>query len=192
MLQYRIECECGCSTWANASLAGEQIACGGCGNQIRLPSLGKMKSLESRHEAIIRTNAEKRQIKTKTRSKVDELAIFTTGFGIVILTLIAWIVLAIEPQSGVERSSVTLIIPVVAGAVLVLLGVAVKTFRNKATIIMSLVILSGLFVADAMLYFNVGKFAISGVIVAVILKGGYAAIREIDKQDERATDNIAV
>jgi hypothetical protein len=151
-----------------------------------------MKSLESRHEAIIRTNAEKRQIKTKTRSKVDELAIFTTGFGIVILTLIAWIVLAIEPQSGVERSSVTLIIPVVAGAVLVLLGVAVKTFRNKATIIMSLVILSGLFVADAMLYFNVGKFAISGVIVAVILKGGYAAIREIDKQDERATDNIAV
>ena len=179
MKQYKISCDCGENLWVNGSLAGELFTCTACENELQLPSLGKLKSLESRDEQIARTKQERRLAKTASRSKVDELAIFAIGFGVVIGALIIWLGSVTKPDHG-DRTAAFFAIPLTAAAVLITLGIAVKTLRNKTIVYTALILLGGLFVADSIVFLNIGKLLVSGTIVGVIAKGCSAAIAEIE------------
>ena len=182
MKQYKISCTCGEDHWVKGSLAGQMFTCIKCENEFQLASLSKMSSLESREEHATYTKRDKRRAKSASRSKIDELAIFSIGFGIIIAALLAWIALVVKSDPD-ELTAAFYVFPIIAAVVLIAVGIAVKTIRTKNIVINALALLAGLFLIDSILFFHFVKLLISAAIVTMIAKCCIAAISEIENEN---------
>ena len=72
--------------------------------------------------------------KKKTRTKIDELAIFMIGFGIVIAAVSAYLYFGVRPAANFEKSVLSIAIPISIAAIMVILGFLVKKLRSRTII----------------------------------------------------------
>ena len=153
------------------SHAGEEVVCLACNDGFQLPPLGRLQTFESRHDVVP---------PSASRSKIDELAIFTTGFGVVIFALTLWLTFALAKPAGGGQSNLAFLMAIATATIFILLGIAVAKLRNKAIVIVTLILISSLFVADIVFFYNFAKSIFSVLIGSLIATEGYMAFREID------------
>lgn len=115
----------------------------------------------------------------KTRTKVQELSIFSCGVGVVVCVLTLWLSVVMRPEPGRHQSVMIVALPILFGVVLIVLGVLTRKVASRAIVVTTVIVVMLGFVADMVVAFHPGRAVVDGLIVAFIAKSGLEAYREI-------------
>ena len=113
-----------------------------------------------------------------SRSKVQELSIFTAGVGVILiwLTLWMWYVMGREPG---RASALALGVPLGVGAVFIVLGALTARTPRPWLIKLTVAAVALGFVVDLLAGFHVVKAVLFVFVIGAILKTGGEALAEV-------------
>jgi hypothetical protein len=113
------------------------------------------------------------------RTKVQELAIFTVGIGVLLAVLTLWLSFALQPEPGRQRSAYLIAVPLAISAVYVVLGVLTGKVKSPSIITATMVVVVLGFVLDLAIAFNIVKAVLDVLVIMLVMKTGREALQEV-------------
>lgn len=171
------ECDrCGKKYKMNATAQGKRFRCKECKTPLQVP-LAMRTDATANDEAWRSKTGHPESKNPKKRSKVDELGIFAIGLGIITGALELWLSYATPRAGGVDRS---VGVSLLGSAVYVVLGILTYFINGSSAIIVTTVALVVVgFLASLLINFSVVNAIVSVVVVLLVVKTGYDALKEV-------------
>lgn len=114
-----------------------------------------------------------------TRTKTQELSIFTMGIGGVLITLTAWLAFTLNHSRWDDRFSLMLTIPIGLGALYIVLGLMIRKLKTPSVLRLSAGLIALGLCLDLFLSFNIAKAFIDLVVIGMVLRTTKGAIEEL-------------
>lgn len=121
------------------------------------------------------------------RTKVQELSIFTVGIGVILGALTLWFTYSVRPELGSDRSTLTLVVPLVVSVVLIILGVLTGILKSPAIINATMVFVALGFLLDMAIGLNVIKAVFEALVVVLVIKTGLGAVKEVKSEGKETS-----